>query len=209
MNETRTNSEVPAQGKPLDRTAFRARIALAAGFTLLAVGIILSSVTDLGWVAWLLAHGWLATLAIVVIATLALLLFDMTRPKNVAWRSLREQFGEEFAEGFDRTHFGTGRGRVGDYAYFGPRCFGSPGGLVISRIMSFANPPLYIPWSAMAKVDTFPNLLTGRKDFETDMQAQIVLRDQPDLTIETPWLTEYRQLLPKAVKYRAIKLSKK
>ena len=61
----------------------------------------------------------------------------------------------------------------------------------------------------MDKVDSFPNLLTGRKDFETDMQAQILLRNQSDVTIEVPWLTEYRQLLPKSVKFRAIKLSKK
>jgi len=209
MNETRINSEEPTQTKRLEQAAIRARVALGTGFAVLAAGIIFSSVADLGWLTWLLARPWLVMLAVIIIALPALLLFDRMRPKNIAWRSLREQFGEEFAEGFDRAHFGTGRGRVGDYAYFGPRCFGSPGGLVLSRIMSFVNPPLYIPWSAMSKVDTFPNLLTGRKDFETDMQAQIVLRDQPELTIETPWLTEFRQLLPKSVKYRAIKLSKK
>jgi len=122
---------------------------------------------------------------------------------------LREQFGEEFGETLDRKNFGTGRGQLGDHTYFGLRCFGSPDGLEVSRIISLVNPPLYLSWSAMAKIDTFPNLLTGRKDFETDMQARIALRDQSEVTIEVPWLTEYRQLLPKSVKYRAIKLSKK
>ena len=48
-----------------------------------------------------------------------------------------------------------------------------------------------------------------RKEFETDMQAQITLSDRPELKVELPWLSEYRQLLPKSVKYRAIKLTKK
>ena len=61
----------------------------------------------------------------------------------------------------------------------------------------------------ITKIDAFPNLLTGRRGFETDMQAQIFLRDQPDLAIEIPWLKEYRQLLPKSVRFRSIKLSKK
>jgi len=136
-------------------------------------------------------------------------LYDLTRSKNVAWRALHRQFGTAFDTALDRKNFGTGRGQIGDHSYFGLRCFGSPTGLEISRILSFANPPLHIPWSAIAKIDTFPSLLTGRKEFETNMQAQIVLQDRPELTIEAPWLSEYRQLLPKTVKYRAIKLSKK
>ena len=208
-NEINMNSDEPTQPKRLDQTATRAGIALVAGFALLAASIIYSVMTNLGWLPWLLARGWLVTIAIFVITLMSLFLISMTRPKNVAWRSLHELFGEEFGETLDRKNFGTGRGQVGDHAYFGLRCFGSPSGLEISRIVSAINQPLHIPWSAMAKIDTFPNLLTGRKDFETDMQAQIVLRDQPDMTIEVPWLTEYRQLLPKSVKYRAIKLSKK
>jgi len=127
----------------------------------------------------------------------------------VAWRSLGARFGQPFGAALERKNFATGRAQVSDYAYFGVRCFGSPGGLEIGRIASRLNRPVYIPWSAMAKIDTFPNLLTGRKGFETDMQAQISLRDWPDLTFQVPWLTEYRQLLPKSVRYRAIKLSKK
>ncbi len=154
-------------------------------------------------------NSWLMALAIIVIVLVALFLFDRMRAKNVAWREFRKQFGQVFGESLERRNFGTGRGQVGDNRYLGLRCFGSPDGLEISRLMSFVNPPIYLPWSAIDKIDSFPNLLTGRQEFETDMQAQIILRDQPELTIEVPWLTEYRQLLPKSVKYRAIKLSKK
>ena len=91
------------------------------------------------------------------------------------------------------NNFGTGRGLVGDNAYLGLRCFGAPSGLEVSRILSFMNPPIFIPWTAMDKIDTFPSLLTGRKEFETDMQAQITLRGQPNLKLELPWLAEYRQ----------------
>ena len=70
-----------------------------------------------------------------------------------------------------RRNFGTGQGTVGHNTYFGLRCFGAPSGLEVGRILSFMNPTLYIPWSAIAKIDTFPSLLTGRKEFETDMQA--------------------------------------
>jgi len=197
------NSDESMQVNRPDQTATSAKIALVAGLILLVAGIIYSAITDLAWLSWLVV------LVVIIIALAGVPLFNMTRPKNIAWRSLRIQFGEEFGETLDRKNFGTGRGQVGDHSYFGLRCFGSPSGLEVSRIVSFVNPPLYIPWSAITKIDTFPNLLTGRKEFETDMQAQIVLNDQPDLTIEVPWLTEYRQLLPKSVKYRAIKLSKK
>lgn len=154
-------------------------------------------------------NGWLIALAVVVIVPVAFFLFDRMRAKNVAWRAVRAQFGEGFDKSLERRNFGTGRGQVGDHHYFGLRCFGTPDGLEIGRIMSFVNGPIFIPWIKINKIDSFPNLLTGRQEFETDMQAQIVLREQPDLTIEVPWLAEYRQLLPKSVKYRSIKLSKK
>jgi len=203
------NSDEPTPAKSSDQTATRARIALITGALLLAAGILYSVFTGLGWLPWLLAHGWLLALVIVILALMVLFLFDMTRAKNVAWRSLSQQFGTGFGATLERRNFATGRGQVGDHSYFGLRCFGSPDGIEIGRLVSFVHPPLYIPWSAMTKIDTFPNLLTGRKDFETDMQAQIVLRGQSEFTVEIPWLTEYRQLLPKSVKYRAIKLSKK
>jgi hypothetical protein len=152
---------------------------------------------------------WLAALTAVAVAFIGALLFDVARPKNAAWQKLRGQFGESHGTPLERKTVAAGRGQLGDYHYFGVRCFGSPEELEIGRIMSFLNPPLYIPWSAITKIDAFPNLLTGRRDFETDMQAQIILRDQPDLEIEIPWLKEYRQLLPKSVRFRSIKLSKK
>jgi len=202
---TDTNPDMPADSS----TGARARFALIAALVLLAAFLIFSAVANLAWISWLLAHRWLAALAVVIGGLAFVFAFDRTRAKNVAWRALGQQFGEAFGENFERKTFGTGRAQVGDHDYFGVRCFGSPQGLEISRIVSVVNSPVFIPWAAVAKIDTYPNLLTGRKGFETDMQAQMTLRDQPDLTVEVPWLTEYRQLLPKSVRYRSIKLSKK
>jgi hypothetical protein len=193
-------SDDPMQAAPPARAPFNVRIWLIAGLSVLLLVVVGSAIAGLLW---------LATLAAVAVAIIAALLFDTARPKNAAWQKLREQFGEAFGATFDRKNFGAGRGQFGDFRYIGLRCFGSPDGLEIGRIMSFLNPSLYVPWSAIAKIDAFPNLLTGRQGFETDMQAQIVLRDQPDMVIEIPWLTEFRQLLPKSVKFRSIKLSKK
>ncbi len=194
------NSDEQTQVKPLAPTASGIKTMLGVGLALLAAGIIYSLTTGPGWL--------LAPAAILFILA-ALSLFDMTRAKNKAWRSLSQSYAEPFGEITNRKNFATGSGQVGDYSYFGLRCFGTQDGIEISRIISAVNPPLYIPWSAITKIDTFPNLLTGRKDFETDMQSQIILSDQPELSIEVPWLAEYRQLLPKSVKYRSIKLSKK
>jgi hypothetical protein len=182
------------------RAPANVRIGLIAGLSMLLLVMI-----GCAFAGWL----WLAALAAVAAAFIGALLFDTTRPKNAAWQKLREQFGESHGTPLDRKTGAAGRGQLGDYHYFGVRCFGSPDELEIGRIMSFLNPPLYIPWTAITKIDTFPNLLTGRRGFETDMQAQIILRDQPDLAIEIPWLEEYRQLLPKSVRFRSIKLSKK
>jgi hypothetical protein len=182
------------------RAPANVRIGLIAGLSMLLLVMI-----GCGFAGWL----WLAALAAVAAAFIGALLFDTTRPKNAAWQKLREQFGESHGTPLDRKTGAAGRGQLGDYYYFGVRCFGSPDELEIGRIMSFLNPPLYIPWTAITKIDTFPNLLTGRRGFETDLQAQIILRDQPDLAIEIPWLEEYRQLLPKSVRFRSIKLSKK
>jgi hypothetical protein len=182
------------------RAPANVRIGLIAGLSMLLLVMI-----GCGFAGWL----WLAALAAVAAAFIGALLFDTTRPKNAAWQKLREQFGESHGTPLDRKTGAAGRGQLGDYHYFGVRCFGSPDELEIGRIMSLLNPPLYIPWTAITKIDAFPNLLTGRRGFETDMQAQIILRDQPDLAIEIPWLEEYRQLLPKSVRFRSIKLSKK
>jgi len=209
MNETSIDSgERPATTR-LDRTALRARAALVVMSVLLIAWVIVGAVTGRGGLPWLLGNVRLTVLVAAIVAILGGMLLDATRQKNVAWRSLRERFGAGFSDRPDRSTFGTGRGLVGEHAYYGLRCFGCADGLEVGRILYFLNPPIFIPWSAMAKIDTFPNILTGRKDFETDEQARIHLRDPSDLTLEVPWLKEYRQLLPKTVKYRAIKLSKK
>jgi len=193
-------SDEPMKAAPPARAYGNVRVWLIAGLSALLLVVIGSAIAGLLW---------LAALAAVAVALTAALLFDTARPKNAAWQKLREQFGEPFVATLDRSNFGTGRGQLGDYHYFGIRCFGSLDGLEIGRLMTILNPPLYVPWHAIAKIDSFPNLLTGRQGFETDVQAQITLTDQPDLVIEIPWLTEFRQLLPKSVKFRSIKLSKK
>jgi hypothetical protein len=209
MNETSVDSGTAAIPAPRDSTASRALLGLGVGTALLLVWLIYSAVAQLAWLTWLLERGWLAALAVLVVALAGLFVYDRARAKNVAWRALQKRFGTAFAEPAERGNFATGRGQLGDNAYFGLRCFGSAGGLEVARIMSFVNAPLYIPWSAMTKIDAYPNLLTGRKDFETDLQGQISLVDEPDMQVELPWLAEYRQLLPKSVKFRSIKLSKK
>lgn len=203
------NNDDLTDGKRLDQAGLRAVIALAAISGLIIAVMTYSAIADLPWIHWFLARGWAITVAIVIVAIIALFLFDMTRTKNIAWRSLGQQFGQAFKEVPDRENIGTGRSQIGDHWYLGIRCYASPDGLEIGRILRFVNPPLSIPWSAIAKIDTFPNLLTGRKGFETDMQAQIILHDQSSLAIEVPWLTDFRKFLPKSVRYRAIKLSKK
>jgi hypothetical protein len=194
------NSDESVQAARSTRAPANVRIGLIAGLSVLLLVMI-----GCAFAGWL----WLAAVSAAAAALIVALLFDAARPKNAAWQKLRERFSESTGTPLDRKTGAAGRGKLGDDHYFGLRCFGSPDELEIGRIMSFLNPPLYIPWSAITKIDAFPNLLTGRQGFETDMQAQIILRDQPDLAIEIPWLKEYRQLLPKSVRFRSIKLSKK
>lgn len=203
------STDEPIHPKRFDSIAVRANVALASGLALLAAAAAYGLVSGAGWMTALLERGWLVALLVIAVAGVAGVLLDLARSKNVAWRWLRQRFGAAFDERVERRNFGTGRAQIGDHGYFGVRCYGSPTGLEVGRIASLVNRPLCLPWSAMAKIDTFPNLLTGRKGFETDMQARITLREQPDLAVELPWLAEYRQLLPKSVKFRAIKLSKK
>lgn len=216
MNSEATKQELDADspsaaGQPakLDKPAIVARVVLIFAGVLLIAAAVFSALSGAGWFSRLLANGWLLTLVLILLAAAGLFLHSISSAKNIAWRQLARQFGQPFGENIDRKNFSTGRGLVDNHAYLGLRCFGAPSGLEVGRIVSFVNPPLYIPWSAINKIDTFPSLLTGRKEFETDMQAQITLREQPELKVELPWLSEYRQLLPKSVKYRAIKLTKK
>lgn len=202
-DETAMNAGEPAPRPELDQTARRGLLALAVIVALAVALVAWGAATGTGW--W----GWALTMCIVVVALAAAFAWDLARPKNLAWRSLAQQFGAAFREQPDRKNLAAGRGQVGGNWYFGVRCFASPEGIEVNRIVSFVNPPLSVPWSAIAKIDTFPSLLTGRKGFETDLQAQVGLRDDPSLTVEVPWLTDFRKFLPKSVKYRTIKLSKK
>jgi len=183
-----------------DAAARRAAAAFGAGLMLFVAVVVYGAIVG---------PVWLVFLAVIVLIAPILVAVDLMRSKNIAWRALRSRFSAGFDAGLDRKNFGTGRALLGGFSYFGVRCFGAPRGLEISRIVSRVNLPVNIPWSAVDKIDTYPNLLTGRQGFETDMQARITLRDDREYQVEVPWLTEYRQLLPKSVKYRSIKLSKK
>jgi len=208
-DDTNMNSGELVGGKRLDQVALRGVTAVAVALALIVGAMGYGAIAESVWMHRLLSNGWLMALVVGIIALVAIFAFDLTRPKNVAWRSLGEQFSQAFKEEPDRGSLAAGRGQIGNNWYFGIRCFASPDGLEINRMLSFVNPPLSIPWSAIAKIDTFPNLLTGREGFETDMQAQVNLRDHPSVAIEVPWLNDFRTFLPKAIRYRAIKLSKK
>jgi len=210
MNDnTNIESGAVSGAARLDQTAFRGIIAIAVIVALIAAVLAWGATTGAAWAQSLLGSGWLMTIIVVVMALAILFVVDLARPKNIAWRSLSLKFGQAFREVPDRDHLSAGRAQFGDNWYSGVRCFASAEGLEVNRIVSPVNPPLSIPWSAIAKIDTFPSLLTGRQGFETDMQAQINLHEMPALTIEVPWLTDFRKFLPKSVRYRAIKLSKK
>ncbi|MGI9342150.1 MAG: hypothetical protein ACR2QV_04830 [Gammaproteobacteria bacterium] len=176
-----------------------------------AAGCVVGLVLVIAFAAYgaIAGPGWLVFIAIIALLVSIGVAADLMRSKNIAWRALRSRFGTGFDAELDRKSFGTGRALLGGFSYFGVRCFGAPGGLEISRIVSRVNLPINVPWSAVDKIDTYPNLLTGRQGFETDMQARITLRDDREFQMEVPWLTEYRQLLPRSVKFRSIKLSKK
>lgn len=209
MHETDQDVGLTTENPKLDKLALWAWILLGTTISFLILWILYSALNDMGRLGWLTSNSWLLLFLLLLIVAFCWFLYSVSRPKNIVWRAAAAQFGEPFGEKLDRRNFGTGRGLIGAHAFYGLRCFGLPSGLEVGRIVSFINPPLYIPWSKISKIDTYPNLLTGRKEFETDMQAQITLRDEPELHLELPWLVEYRQLLPKSVKYRAIKLSKK
>ncbi len=193
----------------LDPAATRV-LMMGGAFVVLVIGIVLyGSVTGQAWWQAIAERGWLLALGAIVLIAVALFVFDYTRQKNIAWRQLRGELGQELADVSDRSNFATGRGKIGPFWYYGFRCYASPTGLEIVRMMSFVNKPVSVPWSGVVKVDTYPNLLTGRQGFESDMEAQITLKGESSMVLEVPWLQEYRQLLPKSVRYRAIKLSKK
>ncbi len=202
-------TDAPVPSMPLDPPATRVLL-IGGAFIVLVVGIVLyGSMTGQAWWQSMAEHGWLLAVGAIVLIAVALFVFDYTRQKNIAWRQLREELGQGLSDVADRGSFATGRGKIGSFWYYGFRCYASPTGFEIVRMMSFVNKPVSIPWSEVAKVDTYPNLLTGRQGFESDMEAQITLKDKASMVLEVPWLQEYRQLLPKSVRYRAIKLSKK
>jgi hypothetical protein len=189
-----------------DRTAVWAIGAFVALLVLLAAFVVYSRMGDSGRPYWLPAGGWPLTFAVLLLVLLALFALDFARRKNIAWRLIRRHLGLPPDAQLDRKNYGAGRGRIGGHMYSGLRCFGSPGGLGVVRMLSAVNRPLYLPWSDISTIDAYPNLLTGKPGFETDMQARITLRRQASLTVEVPWLAEFRQLTPDSVKFRSTRL---
>ena len=155
---------------------------------------------------WLFEHRWLAALAIAIVALIGLFAFDLSRRKNISWRSMARHYGKPSGDAFHRKNHAAGQGKVGGYSYWGLRCFSSAGGLAVVRVLAVVNRPLFIPWSAISTVETFPSPLTGKPGFETDLQARITLRDRPSLAVEVPWLSEFREFLPNSVRIRTTKL---
>jgi hypothetical protein len=209
MNEhSRSMTGAPASAR-FDRPAIWSAAALAVLFVTLAGVMVYGRAGGQGWLGRVFLQRWPVVLGGTLIAVLALSLFDLTRQKNVVWRAIRRRYGARPAGARPGKNYGAGRGRVGRYSYLGLRCFGYPDGLAVVRLLSIVNRPLFVPWSAVSAVEAYPNVLTGKVGFENDMEAKIVLRDEPTLMVEVPWLGEYRQLLPKAVRFRSTKRPEK
>lgn len=189
-----------------DRVAIAATTGLVIFLGLLTAFIVDGRIAERAWLQWLLERRWLAALGAAVVALIVLFAFDLTRRKNIAWRLIKRQYGQRSGDALHDKNHAAGQGRIGAHSYWGLRCFGSPSGLAIVRVLSGVNRPLFISWSAISMVETFPSPLTGRRGFETDMGARITLRERPSLTVEVPWLAEFRGFLPNSVKLRSTKL---
>lgn len=152
------------------------------------------------------SRAWLAALLGLLVVAVALVALDITRRKNVSWRHLRARFGQPFEPAPDPKNHGAGQGRLGPHTYWGVRSMGSKGGLIVARMVGPLYGPLHIPWSAVSAVEAYPNVLTGRRGFETDMGAKLTLRGAQSVTLEVPWLAEFRQFMPNSVRFRLVKL---
>jgi hypothetical protein len=209
MNKARATPNVkePLPETPrFDPPALRAAAVLAVCLGAAAAFVSLGLVTRNALWQGLAERPWLAALLVLVLAVVVAAAFDQTRPKNVSWRLLRARFARELEQPPDRTNHGAGRGQLGAHVYWGLRSTGSPSGLVITRVLAPLNRPLQIPWSEIAAIDAYPNVLTGKRGFETDMGARLTLRGAQPVTLEVPWLAEFRKLMPKSVRFRLIRL---
>jgi predicted O-linked N-acetylglucosamine transferase (SPINDLY family) len=182
----------------------RVAIGAAAGL-LVCLGLLAAAVSPDAWLSRLFAHRWLTALTMGLIAVVALTLVDLMRPKNLMWRALRRRYGPCPADARAGGDHAAGSGRLGTHSFRGLGCFASPTGLAAVRILSVLHRPLFIPWSAIAAIEAYPSLMTGRPGFETDMQASVRLRDQSSPAVELPWLAEFRERVPKTVGFHSAK----
>jgi hypothetical protein len=199
MNEERS---APAR---FDVPAMRAAAVLAMCVGTLALLMYGAFIDRAAWQA-LALRGWVVVLLALPVAVVALAALDCLRRKNVSWRLLRSRFGQPLEEPPDRSNHGAGQGRFGEHTYWGVRSMGSKDGLVLTRVLGALNRPLHIPWAQIAAVEAYPNVLTGKRGFETDMGAKLTLRGAKAVAIEVPWLAEFRNLMPKSVRFRLVKL---
>ncbi len=199
-----TNEQtVPAR---FDRASMQAAAVLALCLGAMAAFIVYDRLSNGGAWRGLPGRGWLLAFAASLLACVVLAALDVTRRKNIAWRALRARFAEPVDPAPDRKNYGAGKVRLAGYAYWGARSFGSTGGLVVMRVLSVIHRPLHVPWSAIAHVEAYPNVLTGNPGFETDMGARVTIRGERSVTLEVPWLAEFRNFMPKTVKFRLVKL---
>ena len=209
MNKARATvtDKQPARESPrFDPPALRAAAVLAVCIGAAAAFVLYGLFTRNALWQGLASRGWLAALLVLALALVLLVAFDVTRRKNVSWRLLRARFGQPLAEAPDRRNHGAGRGQLAGHTYWGVRSMGSPGGIEVARVLAPVNRPLYIPWSEVSAIEAYPNVLTGKRGFETDMGARITVRGSEPLTVEVPWLAEFRKLMPKSVRFRLVKL---
>ncbi len=201
MDKAANNRTVTAR---FDAAAVRAAVVLAVCLVAVAAYLAWERLAGGLWQG-LPGRGWLLALAVLLIGCITLGALDVTRRKNVAWRALRARFAGPLDPAPDRSNYGAGKARFSGHAYWGTRSFGSAAGLAVARVLSPLNRPLLIPWSAIAAVDAYPNVLTGNPGFETDMGATLTIRGEHPVTLEVPWLAEFRNLMPKSVRFRLVK----
>jgi hypothetical protein len=146
-----------------------------------------------------LEQTWLITLVALIVLAVFVLAYLYTRRKNVAWRVFQKNFGEKFTDMQYKKDPATGPGKLGEFTYMGVSSYGSPTGLEVRGLLC---PSISIPWGAISKIDAVPNVLSGRKGFESDMEARVTLRDHPERGFQFPWLKEFHAMLPRTVKYR-------
>ena len=186
--------------KRFDPPAIRGLILAAIIVALIITLVFYANMSDSG----LLDQAWLVILTAFAILAGIGILYLYTRKKNVVWRNFQKRFAQKIDDMQTKGALGTGAGMIGEYRYVGLSTFCSPTGIEVRGIML---PAISIPWSEISGLDARPGVLTGKKGFESDMEALLQLREHPEIQLQFPWLKEYFELIPKTVKYREFKIA--